>query len=72
MKNKLLLIKTGNSYFRFSGDSEEVCSLDKASVYPMDRKETLLRKLVSLKAKGYSDVQLYVLTLHEEIYGDDS
>ena len=63
---ELLIIKTGNQYIRVKDDAYEVCGLDKTSVFPVKKLEDVKQHIETLKAKQFSDVLLYKLSIAEE------
>lgn len=65
---KLFIIKDGSDYFRFSEQGYIRCSLQKASVYPLDKQEHVKLLVQQLHADGVKGAQLFVLTLSEERY----
>lgn len=48
METELLIIKTGNDYIRVKEDCYCVCGLDKASVFPMEKLETVKAHVTSM------------------------
>jgi len=68
MKKKLLILKSGSQYYRFSGGKFEGCDLNKASVYPVDQIEAVLGKRNILFQSGISSAEIKLLTIIEEDY----
>jgi|GEM_PF-1217535 len=68
---KLFILKDNEEYFRFSGESYTRCSLQKASVYPMDEEQKVRLLLQKLHEDGVDQAQIFVLTLSEELYEEE-
>jgi hypothetical protein len=62
---KLLIIKAGSDYFRFTEDGHMTCSLQKASVYPLDKLGLARENCSRLQQLGI-DAQLYLLNITEK------
>lgn len=65
---QLFILKSGTEYFRFTDLGYTRCSLQKASVYPMDCLEKVKPLLRQLQNDGISDAALFVLTFTEELF----
>lgn len=69
---ELLIIKNGESYFRVVEGNYLTCSMDKASVFPLEQKEKVMEHIDVLKNKGFPKAAIYKLTITEEPYEADS
>ena len=65
MMTELLIVKTGDSYIRFTEGGFEQCSMSKGSVFPLSEIKEVKKKCVNL-ARDVSNVQLMKLTICEE------
>lgn len=63
---QLLLIKEGADYFRFSGDGYVRCSLQKASVYPMQQLAQVKALHSQLLDEGCAGARIMLLSLTEQ------
>lgn len=63
---QLFILKSGKDYFRFSDTGYTQCSLQKASVYPMDSLEKVKQLVQQLQNDGIADAAIFTLTLTEE------
>ena len=63
---QLFILKSGKDYFRFTDTGYTRCSLQKASVYPMDSLGKAKQLLHQLQSDGIGDAALFILTLAEE------
>ena len=66
MKTQLLIIKSGRDYIRVKDNRFIRCSLDKASVFPMDQVDHVKSLAARLKQSEYIDVCIRKLVLTEE------
>ncbi len=67
METQLLIIKTGEAYIRVKEGEYGVCGLDKASVFPMEKLETVKAHVAAMeKVHGWPGV-IHRLILREEI-----
>ena len=64
---ELLIIKNRNDYIRIKNDEYLKCKMDKASVFPLDKKNTIVAHIKKLKKMG-EDVAVFKLTITEEPY----
>ena len=69
---QLFILKSGADYFRFTDTGYTPCSLQKASVYPMDCLEKVKQLRQQLQNDGISDAALFILTLNEEPFIETS
>ncbi len=65
MKTELLIIKNNEDYIRVRKDEYFFCSLDKASVFPLDKILSVREHVRSLKNKGFGKACVYKLILTE-------
>ena len=65
MKTELLIIKSRENYIRFKDDAYHLCSFDKASVFPMNKLDTVNEHIVKLKASGFEDACIKKLIIEE-------
>ncbi len=65
---ELLIIKNSNEYVRIKEDAYLFVGLDKASVFPFEKLETVQAHVGKLRAKGFENVGIYRLKLSEEPY----
>ena len=65
---QLFILKSGAEYFRFTEAGYTRCSLQKASVYPMNCLEKVKQLLGQLRNDGTSDAAIVILTLSEELF----
>lgn len=65
---ELLALKDSGSYYRFTEEGREKCSMAKASVYPMEQAELVKELLSRLHADGYHQADIVKLTITEEPY----
>jgi len=63
---ELLIIKSGNEYVRIKEDADLLVGLDKASVFPFEKLETVQAHIGKLRAQGFENVGIYKLKLSEE------
>lgn len=63
---QLFILKSGAEYFRFTDTGYTRCSLQKASVYPVDCLVKVRQLLGHLQDDGISDAAIFMLTLTEE------
>jgi hypothetical protein len=65
---ELLIIKNETEYVRVKGDAYLFVGLDKASVFPLEKIETVKGHLQKLQTRGFKHVSIYRLKLIEEPY----
>lgn len=65
---ELLIMKNKTEYVRVKEDTYLFVGLDKASVFPLEKIETVRRHMKKLKASGFDHVSIYRLKLSEEPY----
>lgn len=65
---KLLVLKAGEEYFRFSGVTATACRFDKASVFPLDAVEEVKARRTRIREAGITNVEIRILTIKEEQY----
>ena len=65
---ELLIMKNNNEYVRVKEDAYLFVGLDKASVFPLEKIETVQRHINKLQAQGFKHASLYRLKLIEEPY----
>jgi len=63
---ELLIIKSRDHYFRFQGDSYDICPMNKASVFPLDKVAEVRVFKKKLEDDGIADAAVYRLTITEE------
>ena len=63
---ELLIIKAGDTYFRYKDDTFEPCSISKASVFPMEQAEQAKLLCRKLAITGVAVPVLKKLTIIEE------
>lgn len=63
---ELLIIKSQEQYIRVKESAYQLCALDKASVFPLEKLPTVKEHLCRLKEQGLSDVTLSKLIMREE------
>ena len=66
MKTSLFIIKTGEDYIRVREGEYLPCRLDKASVFPMDREDEVMRHVAAMETQGFSEPAVFKLILTEE------
>ncbi|SDO36245.1 hypothetical protein [Desulforhopalus singaporensis] len=62
---ELIVVKAGDDYFRFTQDGFTRCSMNKASVYPLDHLDQAIKGQAELKKAGL-DGKLMKLVITEE------
>ncbi|MDY6934132.1 MAG: hypothetical protein SVZ03_07905 [Spirochaetota bacterium] len=62
----LLVIKSKEDYFCIKDGEYHKCHIDKASVYPLDKIDTVRSHIDNLIKIGEEDASLYKLTISEE------
>ena len=67
---ELLIIKNGEAYIRVKTDHYLPCQLDKASVFPIDKLETVKTHVKALRAKGFQRISISRLKLSEAPFED--
>lgn len=65
MITELLIIKAGDSYYRFSEGEFSLCNMSKASVFPLDRLGEA-KSLCELVRRSGGSADLMSLTIREE------
>ncbi len=65
-KVKLLVLKSGPHYIRIHEDDYQTCSMEKATVFPLERIEEAKIHAQRLREKGFRDVAVYRLVIQEE------
>jgi hypothetical protein len=68
MKTELLIIKYGDNYLRVKNDHYELCALDKASVFPMEKLDIVRDHLDQIIARGMAPAHIKKLILTEEAF----
>ncbi len=66
VETELLIIKAGHDYIRVKDDLYLRCQLDKASVFPMAKLETVEKHVQQLKKTQNVTPEIYKLILKEE------
>ena len=66
METELLIIKIGNDYIRVKEELYSVCGLDKASVFPMEKLETVKEHVTSMEKNHGWKATIRRLILKEE------
>ena len=66
METTLLIIKDHDRYIRVKGDGYQICNLDKASVFPMDKLDEVKRHVDTMKENGFDRPAMAKLILREE------
>lgn len=62
---RLLVIKSGSDYFRFTEQGYHLCAMNKASVFAVDAEEEVRKLLKGLYADGLADAAIFQLTVVE-------
>ena len=65
---ELLIMKNKTEYVRVKEDAYLFVGLDKASVFPLEKIETVRGHIKNLQARGFKHVSIYRLKLIEEPY----
>ena len=65
---ELLIMKNKNEYVRVKEDTYLLVGLDKASVFPLEKIQTVREHIKNLQTQGYKHVSIYRLKLTEEPY----
>ena len=65
---ELLIMKNKNEYVRVKEDAYLFVGLDKASVFPLEKLETVQGHIKKLQDQGFEHVAIYKLKLIEEPY----
>ncbi len=68
---QLLIIKSGNRYYRFKDHHYHACALNKASVFPLDNIDTVKELLHRLVDDGIRNPYIARLTITEEPYTEE-
>jgi len=68
---ELLIVKSGEDYFRFIADGYEICGLNKASVYPLSQYEDA-KKGCRLLLEAGIEGQVMKLTISEELFSESN
>jgi len=66
METTLLIIKNRDQYIRVKGDGYQICNLDKASVFPMEKLELVRRHIETMEQNGFEQPVMAKLILREE------
>ena len=64
-KTELLVVKVGDEYIRFLETGFEYCSMNKASVFPLESIEEVKERCSGIRLQ-VTDVQLMMLSILEE------
>ncbi|MBB5349254.1 hypothetical protein JWG42_12625 [Desulfoprunum benzoelyticum] len=67
---ELLIVKAGSRYLRFLPQGHQLCSFDKASVFPLDQVVQVLERMHRAIGDGAADIELRKLTIIEEPYAE--
>ena len=67
---RLLILKANDKYLRFRDNGPELTSIEKASVYSLEKVSEVREKVTFLKNQGYTDVEIKQLTITEEHFED--
>lgn len=70
MKTELLIIKYGDNYIRVKNGHYEICTLDKASVFPTEKLNTVRNHLDQIIALGITPAHIKKLILTEEAFNE--
>ncbi len=70
MKTELLIIKNNDDYIKIEKNQYICCSLDKASVFPVDEIRVVREHISRLKESGFDDASVYKLVLTETPFED--
>ena len=65
---ELLIIKNKNEYLRVKDREYLFVGLDKASVFPLEKLETVQDHIKKLQDQGFEHIAIYRLKLSEEPY----
>ena len=65
---ELLIVKAGSQYLRFLPEGYQICSFDKASVFPLDQVAQVREQIRRAVGGGAADIELRKLTIVEEPY----
>ncbi len=68
---ELLIIKAGNQYFRFKDQQYYACELNKASVFAVDKIETVRKLINRLQGDGIHQPYIAKLTITEKPYTEE-
>ncbi len=71
MKTELLVIRNNGGYIRVKDKEYSCCSLDKASVFTMDRISIVRNHVKSLRDKGFDKIFVTKLILTEAPFNED-
>ncbi len=63
---QLLILKNSKGYFRIKNEGYHSCTLQQASVFPLDKVEEVQSLLERLHGEGLDDTEIYKLTINEE------
>ncbi|MBM9511841.1 hypothetical protein [Desulfogranum marinum] len=69
---QLFILKSGTEYFRFTDTEYTRCSLQKASVYPMDCLDKVKQLHQQLQDDGISEAAIFILTLTEQPFTEQA
>ena len=65
---ELLIMKNKTEYVRVKEDTYLFVGLDKASVFPLEKLETVQGHIKKLQGQGFEHISIYRLKLSEEPY----
>jgi len=65
---ELLIIKNKTEYIRVKEDTYLFVGLDKASVFPLEKIQTVREHIKNLQTQGFKHASIYRLKLIEEPY----
>ncbi len=63
---EFIVIKVSDSYIRVRAEKYELCSMEKASVFPMEKIEQVKDRVIRLRNMGLKDVHMFKLTITED------
>ena len=70
-KKELLIVRSGQSYLRFRPEGHELCSFDKASVFPLEEVERVKSLARKAAVEGKYSLELKKLTIIETPYAEE-
>lgn len=68
---ELLIIKAGSRYYRFKDRQYHTCELNKASVFPLEKIDTVRELINRLQNAGIKKPHIVKLTITEEPYSEE-
>ncbi len=68
---ELLIVKAGSRYYRFQDRQYHTCELNKASVFPMEKIDTVKELINRLQDDGIKKPYIARLTITEEPYSEE-